>query len=80
MHFNLDNKEYLFTIIEKRKKEQKKAKVCYIHQHFRFLLSFIQLLSVLVWWNEATPLVSRQAHILVPFNNFLIFDTPLIIL
>lgn len=42
IHFNLDNKEYLFTIIRKRRKNNsKKAKVCYVYQHFRFLSALI---------------------------------------
>ena len=28
MHFNLDNKEYLFTIIEKRRKKNNKKRKC----------------------------------------------------
>ena len=36
MHFNLDNEEYLFTIIEKRKKNNKKRKCVMFTNTFAF--------------------------------------------
>ena len=61
MHFNLDNKEYSFTL--KNKEKKRKSVVRLLCQHTLFLLTEF-ICRVLVFGGaKRHRLVSRQAHV-----------------
>ena len=70
MHFNLDNEEYLFTIIEKRRKRTTKSESVLCSPTLSLFVCFNLVdIRVLVWSSESTPTCIKTSKRLNAMNK-----------